>query len=186
MGKVKKVLLFLRDCMEVYIPMISFCVLFLAFILQVLSRYVFHHPFTWTNDLIVLGFCYAVILGACYTMRTHGHVQFTMLYDSYGPKVAAAARLLGNVIIIVTFALLLVPSFKFSLFQGFQKTAVLRVSLTFVFLPFCYFLLSVIGYTIKPCIEDVKVLMGKITDSADHEKAEEMKAQMLDNKEVAK
>ena len=186
MGKVKKLLLFLRDCVEVYIPMISFIVLFLAFILQVLSRYVFHHPFTWTNDLIVLGFCYTVILGACYTMRTHGHVQFTMLYDSYGPKVAAGARLLGNIIIIVTFALLLVPSFKFSIFQGFQKTAVLRVSLTFVFLPFCYFLLSIIGYSIKPCIEDVKVLMEKMSDSEDHAKAEVLKANMKSEKEVAK
>ena len=44
----------------------------------------------------------------------------------------------------------------------------LRVSLTWVFLPFAYFLLSVIGYNIKPCIEDIKVICGKLDDSEDH------------------
>ncbi|MFA6845434.1 MAG: TRAP transporter small permease [Sphaerochaetaceae bacterium] len=164
----KKLLLFLRNCLEVYVPIISFCVMFSAFVLQVISRYVFNHPLTWTNDLIVLGFCWTVILGACYTMREHGHVQFTMLYESYSPRVAAAARLIGNVLIICTFALLTVPSVRFALFQGFQRTAVLRISLTWVFLPFAYFLLSIIGYSIKPCIEDIKVLCGKLPDSEDH------------------
>lgn len=164
----KKILLFLRNCMEVYIPIISFSVLFIAFILQVVSRYVFNRPIIMTNDLIVLGFCWTVILGACYTMRKRGHVQFTMLYDMYSPKVAAAARLAGNIIIILTFAALFIPSVSFSLFQGFQRTAVLRVSLTWVFLPFAYFLLSIIGYSIKPCIEDIKVICGKLDDSEDH------------------
>lgn len=176
MNTLKKVLLFLRECLEVYIPMIAFSALFIAFVLQVISRYVFNHPFTWTNDIIVIGFCWTVVFGACYTMRRKGHVQFTMLYDSYSPKVASAMRLLGNLIIIITFALLVISSAKFAFFQNFQKTAVLRVSLTFVFLPFSYFLLSIIGYSIKPCIEDVKVLMGKLDDAQDHIAAEEVKA----------
>ncbi|MCK9330453.1 MAG: TRAP transporter small permease [Sphaerochaetaceae bacterium] len=176
MKTVKKVLLFLRDVIELYIPMVSFCLLFLAFVLQVVSRYVFNHPFTWTNDVIVLGFCWSVILGACYTMRKKGHVQFTMLYDIYKPKVAALLRLLGNVIIIATFICLVIPSVKFSIFQNFQKTAVLRISLTWVFLPFAYFLCSVIGYSIEPCVEDVKVLMGIIPDAQEHKIDADMKA----------
>jgi len=178
----KKILLFLRDCVEIYLPVISFCVMFLAFILQVGSRYIFNRPLVMTNDFIVLGFCWTVILGACYTMRKHSHVQFTMLYDMYGPKVAAAARLLGNVIIIVTFAVLVKPSFDFAVMQDFQKTAVLRVSLMWVFMPFVYFLLSIIGYSISPCIEDIKVLTGKLDDSEDHKRDRESMAVTGKNK----
>lgn len=164
----KKVLLVLRDIMELHIPVISFVVLFLAFILQVVSRYVFNNPLTWTNDLIVVSFSWLVILGACYTMRKHGHVQFTLLYDLYPPKLAAALRLLGNLLIIVPFALLLVPSVRFAIFQSYQKTAALRINLFWVFIPFAYFLLSIIGYSIKPCLEDIDVLRGKLSDSQDH------------------
>ncbi|HKM08652.1 MAG TPA: TRAP transporter small permease [Sphaerochaeta sp.] len=165
----KKVALFLRDVMEIYIPILSFTVLFLTFILQVFFRYVLNNPLTWTQDAIVIGFCWTVILGACYTMRKKGHVQFTMLYEAYSPKVAAWARLAGNLLIIVTFILMVIPSFRYAFFLGFQKTPVLRVSYTWIFLPFTYFLLSVIGYTIAPVIEDWKVIRGILPDSYDHQ-----------------
>ena len=165
----KKVALFLRDVMEIYIPILSFTVLFLTFILQVFFRYVLNNPLTWTQDAIVIGFCWTVILGACYTMRKKGHVQFTMLYEAYSPKVAAWARLAGNLLIIVTFILMVIPSFRYAFFLGFQKTPVLRVSYTWIFLPFTYFLLSVIGYTIAPVIEDWKVIRGILPDSHDHQ-----------------
>ncbi|MFA6681938.1 MAG: TRAP transporter small permease [Sphaerochaeta sp.] len=165
----KKVALFLRDVLEIYIPILSFTVLFLTFILQVFFRYVLNNPLTWTQDAIVIGFCWTVILGACYTMRKKGHVQFTMLYEAYSPKVAAWARLAGNLLIIVTFILMVIPSFRYAFFLGFQKTPVLRVSYTWIFLPFTYFLLSVIGYTIAPVIEDWKVIRGILPDSYDHQ-----------------
>jgi TRAP-type C4-dicarboxylate transport system permease small subunit len=164
----KKVALFLRDCIEVYVPILSFVAMFITFILQVFFRYVVNHPLTWAQDVIVIGFCWSVILGACYTMRQHSHVQFTMLYDHYSPKVAAIARLTGNLLIVFTFAAMLVPSIRYSFFLGFQKTPVLRVSFTSIFLPFCYFLCSIIGYTIPILIEDWKVIRGKLADSADH------------------
>ncbi len=164
----KRILLFLRDVMEIYIPIISFIILFVTFILQVLFRYTGLRAMTWTQDLIVIGFCWSVILGACYTMRKKGHVQFTMLYELYSPKVAAWARLAGNILIILTFAAMIIPSYKFSLFVGSQKTASLRISFTWIYIPYVYFLLSIIGYTIKPVIEDWKVITGKLKDSHDH------------------
>ncbi|MGB4407136.1 MAG: TRAP transporter small permease [Sphaerochaeta sp.] len=164
----KKIALFLRDVMEIYIPFLSFIILFLTFILQVFFRYVVNHPLTWTQDAIVIGFCWTVILGACYTMRQKGHVQFTMLYEAYSPKVAAWARLAGNLLIVSTFILMIIPSFKYAFFLGFQKTPVLRVSYTWIFLPFTYFLTSIIGYTIAPIIEDWKVIRGTLADSHDH------------------
>jgi TRAP-type C4-dicarboxylate transport system permease small subunit len=91
-----------------------------------------------------------------------------MLYELYNPKLAAGARLAGNFLIIGTFLAMLVPSFRYAFFLGFQKTPVLRVSYTYIFLPFCYFLCSIIGYTIPSVLEDIKVLRGKLADTADH------------------
>ena len=171
----KKILLFLRDVIELYIPIISFSLLFIAFILQVYFRYVINRPLTWTQDIIVVGFCWTVILGACYTMRRKGQVSFTMLYDQYPPKVAAWARLAGNVLIIVTFAVLVIPSVNYAIFVSFQKTAALRINYFWIFIPFTYFLLSIIGYTIEPVIEDWKIITGKLDDSAERKMDQLMK-----------
>ena len=171
----KKILLFLRDVIELYIPIISFTFLFIAYILQVFFRYVVNRPLTWTQDIIVVGFCWTVILGACYTMRRKGQVSFTMLYDQYPPKVAAWARLAGNVLIIVTFAVLVIPSVNYAIFVSFQKTAALRINYFWIFIPFTYFLLSIIGYTIEPVIEDWKIITGKLDDSAERKMDQLMK-----------
>jgi TRAP-type C4-dicarboxylate transport system permease small subunit len=167
----KKILLFLRDIIEIYLPVISFIVMFLTFILQVFSRYVIHHPIVWSMEIIVIGFCWTVVFGACYTMRKRSHVKFTMIYDRLSPRPAAVIRMLGNIIIVVTFLSLVYASYKYSLFIGFQKTAVFRISYTLVFLPFVYFLCSITGYTIMEIIEDIKIIKGLLPDSEDHKNA---------------
>lgn len=164
----KKTLLLLRNIIELYIPAIAFLTMFTAFILQVFCRYVLNYPLTWTNDVIVVGFVWTVIFGACYTMRGRKHVKFTMIFDKLGPRMAALARLLGNLIITVTFIALIVPSYKYSLFLNFQKTPVFRLSYTWVFMPFVYFVISIVGYTIPELIEDFRVISGKLPDSKDH------------------
>jgi TRAP-type C4-dicarboxylate transport system permease small subunit len=98
-----------------------------------------------------------------------------MIYDHLSPVPAAVIRMLGNIIIVVTFASLVLASYKYSLFISFQKTAVFRISYIFIFMPFVYFLCSIIGYTSGEIIEDIKVISGKIADSNDHQAAEALK-----------
>lgn len=164
----KKALLFVRDIFEVYIPVVSFSVMFLTFIIQVFFRYVIRHPLTWSMEVVVIGFIWTVIFGACYTMRYRSHVKFTMIYDRLAPRPAAITRILGNLIITGTFFCLIYASYKYAFFVGFQKTAVFRIPLTPIFLPFTYFLCSIIGYSITDIIEDIKVISGKLPDSSDH------------------
>ena len=171
----KKILLFLRDIFEVYLPVVSFSVMFLTFIVQVFFRYIVRHPLTWSMEIVVIGFVWTVVFGACYTMRHRSHVKFTMIYDRLAPRPAAVVRVLGNIIIIWTFISLVYVSFKYAFFVSFQKTAVFRISLTVIFLPFTYFLCSIIGYTFPEVIEDIKVISGALPDSGDHKTAEAAK-----------
>ena len=164
----KKIALVLRDIIEMYVPVASFCIMFLTFILQVFFRYVIRHPLTWSMEIIVIGFVWTVIFGACYTMRRKSHVKFTMIYDRLAPRPAAVFRMLGNIIIAGTFLSLVYASYKYAFFVGFQKTAVFRISYTLIFMPFAYFLCSIAGYTIVEIVEDIKVISGSIPDSGDH------------------
>lgn len=171
----KKLLFAVRDIFEIYVPAIAFLTMFVSFIMQVFSRYVINMPLTWTQDLIVMGFVWTVLFGACYTMRARRHVKFTMVYDKLKPRPAALSRLSGNAIIVLTFLMLIIPSWKYAFFLYFQKTAVLRINYTYIFLPFVYLAISVIVYTIEEMIEDIKVLRGKLADSRDHMQEEFIK-----------
>ncbi|MDR2095841.1 MAG: TRAP transporter small permease subunit [Treponema sp.] len=168
----KKILFFIRDVIEKYVPVFSFALMFMTFIIQVFFRYVIRHPLTWSMEIIVIGFVWTVVFGACYTMRRRSHVKFTMIYDRLPPVPAAVIRMLGNLIIAITFTSLVSAAYKYSFFVGFQKTSFFRISYTFIFMPFVYFLCSIIGYTLSEIFEDIKVITGKIHDSAEHKTAE--------------
>jgi len=164
----KKALSFIRDMFELYIPGAAFIIMFVTIIIAVFFRYVLRHPLTWSMEVSVIGFVWTVIFGACYTMRRRSHIKFTLIYDKLKPKPAAVFRMLGNLIIAVTFISLIFASWKYSFFVGFQKTAVFRIPFTYIFLPFVYFLCSISAYTISEIVEDIRVIKGILPDSPDH------------------
>ncbi len=151
----------MRDIIEIIIPSISFAITFTVFVMQVISRYVLNHPLTWAYEITVWGFAWTVILGACYAMRARSHVTFTMIYDALPLKTAALLRLLGNILIIIGLAVLIVPSCNYLKFVAFQKTSVFRIPLTVLFCPFAYFLCSIIGYATTDIRAEIKYLLGK-------------------------
>lgn len=162
MKALKKAMFFVRECVEVYIPVISFVVLFSVFIFQVFMRYVVRNPQSWTSEIESMMFLWLVLLGACYAQRSKSHVTFTLIYDKLGAKGKALTALLGNLIIGFTFAVAIVPTWKFILFQGAnnQVTSILKISKTVVYMPYMLFLVFILIYTIADIVLDVRVLAG--------------------------
>lgn len=156
MKKALHILKIIRNFIEIYIPVIAFLILFSTFILQIIMRYIFKYPLTWAYELTVISFSWTVVLGACYAMKHRSHVTFTLIYDSLSKKNAAITRMLGNIIIVVAFVLLIAPSYEYIKFMEFQSTSVFKIKLSWVFMPFLYFLISIILYTVEEIIEDVK------------------------------
>ncbi|MFA6008246.1 MAG: TRAP transporter small permease subunit, partial [Candidatus Shapirobacteria bacterium] len=113
-----------------------------------------------------------VLFGACYAMRSRKHITFSLVYSKLKPKPAAFSRLAGDLIIMAIFIILLIPSLRYSLSLHLLKTTSLKINYTYIFLPFIYLVLSVIGYTIVEMIEDFKVLRGSLADSAAHMREE--------------
>lgn len=167
MNKIKRSLCILRDFFEIYVPIISFLVMFLTFIIQIVARYIFKFPLTWAYEVTVIGFSWSVIFGACYAMRSRSHVKFTLIYDMLSPKTAAFTRLLGNIIIAVAFFMLIVPSYDYVNFMSFQSTSVFKVKLSYIFAPFVYFVVAMLGYTLTEIAEDFLTLIGKSKESGD-------------------
>lgn len=161
MNTIKRVFYILRDVIEIYVPLMAFAVMFLTFILQIVARYVFKYPLTWAYEITVIGFSWSVIFGACYAMRSRSHVKFTLIYDMLTGKKAAFLRLLGNLIILVAFVALFMPSIEYVKFMDFQSTSVFKIKLSWIFSAFIYFVISMVGYTLSEIVEDVQILLGK-------------------------
>lgn len=162
MDSLKKIGGFIRDIVELYIPVLSFVALFAVFCFQVFMRRVVNNPQPWTLEVEQMCFLWLVLLGACFAQREKSHVTFTLLYDNLGIKGKAITALLGNIIITVTFLAATIPSLKYilGLAQRDQVTSILKISKTLVFFPFVIFLVFILAYAIMDIYEEIMVLRG--------------------------
>ena len=162
MDGLKKIGRFIRNCVELYIPIVAFVALFLIFCFQVFMRYIANNPQSWTLEVEQMCFLWLVLLGACFAQREKAHVSFTLLYDVLGVKGKAITAMLGNLLIAVTFAVAFIPSLRYiwGLMSRAQVTSILKISKTLVFFPYVIFLGFILVYSLLDIYEEIRVLQG--------------------------
>ncbi len=164
---IKEILKKLRTIIEIYIPSVTFSMMFITFVIQTIARYVFKHQLSWTNEIITFGFCWTSILGACYAMRVRSHITFPLLYDLLPKKIGIALCMIGNAIIIIFFSIIIIPSFDFIKSMSVHKTPILKIPTPVLYSPFLYFLLSSIMYSISDMRKDFLFLLDKLIKNGD-------------------
>lgn len=139
-----RILLKTLDVLEIYIPTISFALMFVVLIIEIVYRYLIV-PLTWTMEFSLMAFLWTTLLGACWALRDDSHVVFGLVYDSVGPKAQRIIRIAGNGLLFIAFCIALYPSWKFVAFMGFKKADVMQISMSIVFSPYIAFSLLTIG-----------------------------------------
>lgn len=160
MEGLKKVGKFLRNCVELYIPIASFLIMFSVFVIQIVARYVFNSPVQWAYEVTVMGYLWMVVLGACYAYRDRSHVTFTLIYDKLPVKGKAVCAFLGNLLMAVAFAVMFMPVCKMIGQMKIQVTSVLKIGLNIVYSPFIVFMIIILIYIISDMILEFMVMTG--------------------------
>lgn len=162
MNALKKAGGFLRNCVEIYIPIVAFVVLFLTFCYQIFMRRVLNDPQSWTTEVQSICFLWLVLLGACFAQREKSHVTFTLFYDVLSVKGKALLSMLGNLLISGTFAVAIIPSLNYvwGLQARAQVTSILKISKTLAFSPFILFLIFILVYALMDIYASIMVLRG--------------------------
>lgn len=160
MEGLKKVGKFLRNCVELYIPIASFLIMFSVFVIQIVARYVFNSPVKWAYEVTVVGYLWMVVLGACYAYRDRSHVTFTLIYDKLPVKGKALCAFLGNLLMAIAFGAMFMPACKMIGQMKIQVTSVLKIGLNVVYSPFILFMIIILIYIISDMILEVMVMTG--------------------------
>ncbi len=195
MDALKKVGAFLRNCVELYIPICAFLIMFVVFVVQIFARYILNSPLPWAYEVTVMCYLWLVILGACFAYRDRSHVTFTLVYDKLGVKGKAICALLGNLLMLVAFIAMFLPSVDVIFKMKMQVTSVFKIGLNIVYFPFIPFMIIMICYFLYDIFVEVMALLGKeeyisimlsSTKSETEEAIEMANAQESEGKEAAR
>ncbi len=148
---------FLVNLIEVYVPVATFCVLFLSFLTQIVARY-FFRPLLWPEELSLMCFVWTALLGGLYAKRDNSHVAFSMLYDAVSPRAQTLMRLAGNALMLFAFLLAFLPSWNYVSFMAYKKSDVLLIPMNIVFFPFMVFLADMTVRVAIDLVREVRTL----------------------------
>lgn len=151
----KKVLSFLLDIVELYIPMLAFLCIFVCFLIQIVSRY-FFTPLMWPEELALICFLWVALLGALYAKRSNTMVCFSMIYDAVSPALQRAMRITGNSLLAVALAVSFKPSFDYVAFMSYKTSATLGIPLNIAYSCYVIFLADIIVRYVVDVVADIR------------------------------
>lgn len=85
----------------------SALVLSVVTMLAVITRFIFHNPIAWSQDVIRLCFVYLVFWGGAYCVREKEHLNIDILLTSVSAKARKAIEIIINIILALFFIFLI-------------------------------------------------------------------------------
>jgi TRAP-type C4-dicarboxylate transport system permease small subunit len=159
---IKRIVSILQSIVEEYIPTIAFILMFIAFNVQVFTRYVLNDPAVWPWDLSLAGFLWTIMLGSIHGVRVHRHIDFDLVYMKVGEGGKLAFRLIGEIFLVVTLAAAILPSWDYIYFSRIMKSGALRIPMIYIFFPFMFFIVLSTLYLLIDVVRDVRILASRI------------------------
>jgi len=143
-------------------------VMFFAFLLQILFRYVLNWPTGWTNELSAILWIWIVLWGAAFVLTEQEEMRFDLIYASVGPRVRGMMALISGVSLIVLYAVSLPAVLDYVTFMKVEKSAYLKIRFDWLFSIYVVFVVAIIVRYIWLCF---RVLRGAAPEEFDPTKA---------------
>ena len=120
-------------------------VMFVAFIVQIVSRYVFNFPVGWSSELSVIAWLYMVLLGSAFWLKEGEEIRFDLLSDALGPRARRAIAVVVAACTLTLFAMALPATAKYVAFMKVESTSYLKIRLDLLYSVYVVFALAVIA-----------------------------------------
>ena len=121
---------------------------------QVITRYVFNAPSTWSEELVGYLFAWSTMFGAAIVSGERGHMNIPILVDKFNPPMRKALHIFSEVIaLLFSASILVLGGFQVSSLAMGQMTSSLGVAIGVFYwvMPLCgivmvvYSALNIIG-----------------------------------------
>ena len=143
------------DLFGVYVPTLSFTVLFLCFMATMTLRYCFKYSLNWGSELAVLCYIWIMCWGSGKGLSLGDHVVFSLVYDKCSPKVQMVMKVVYNILIFVLLLVALPACYK-AMMRSNMITGVLKIPYKVAFSPFLFML---VDNSVRALIEAIKTVL---------------------------
>jgi TRAP-type C4-dicarboxylate transport system permease small subunit len=119
--------------------------MFLCFMVQIITRYVFNYPFGWTDEASVFFWVWGTLWGAAFVIRERNEIRFDIFYSSLSEKARARAAVVTGICCITLFAVSLPATYSYVRFLKVEKAAYMPIRLDYLYSIYVIFVVAAIA-----------------------------------------
>jgi TRAP-type C4-dicarboxylate transport system permease small subunit len=119
-------------------------VMFLAFMAQIVFRYLFNFPIGWTSELTVITWLWLVLWGAAFVVTEAEEIRFDIIYSSVSTRTRRVMAIVTAVAILVLYGMSLPAVWDYVTFMAVQSTAYLKIRFDWLFSIYVIFAVAVL------------------------------------------
>ena len=116
--------------------------MFLCFMVQIISRYVFNYPLGWTDEASVFFWVWGTLWGAAFVIRERNEIRFDIFYSSLSEKTRARAAVITGICFIVLFSISLPATYSYVRFLKVERAAYLPIRLDYLYSIYVIFVVA--------------------------------------------
>ena len=143
-------------------------VMFVAFIIQIVFRYLLNFPIGWTQELTVILWIWLVLWGAAFVIRETEEVRFDIIYASAGAKARRVMCIITSIALVALYVISLPAVVDYVAFMKVESSAYLKIRFDLLFSIYVVFAVAIIVRYICLCW---RAVWGKAPDAFDPTKA---------------
>ena len=120
-------------------------VMFVAFILQIVFRYLFNFPIGWTSELSVITWLWLVLWGSAFVLTEREEIRFDLIYGAAGRRTRIAIGIIFALAIVILYGASLKASISYVSFMKVERSSYLKIRMDWLFSIYVIFLIAVIA-----------------------------------------
>ena len=119
-------------------------IMFVAFLVQIVFRYVFNFPIGWTSELSVVAWLYMTLLGSAFWLEESEEIRFDLLSGVLGPVGRRVLAFLVALAAVVLFGMALPATISYVTFMKVESSSYLKIRLDLLYSVYVVFAVAVI------------------------------------------
>lgn len=118
--------------------------MFVAFLVQVFTRYVLNSPVGWTTEVSTLAWMWGILWGAALVLRDEEEIRFDILYGVVPPAVRRAFDVATGLTVVAVFSWSLPAVFDYVTFMRIERSTYLGIRFDWLYSVYLVFAVAMI------------------------------------------
>jgi TRAP-type C4-dicarboxylate transport system permease small subunit len=118
--------------------------MFVAFLIQIVFRYLLNLPVGWSNEASIVLWLWLVLFGAAFVLREEEEIRFDLLYGAVGPRVRRAMFLVAGLTLVVLYTMSLPAVVDYVTFMKVESTAYIKIRVDLLYSIYVVFAVATI------------------------------------------